>query len=289
MHPRQHALASPDKPAVMMVETGDSLSYAELDRQADKGAQALRRLGVANGDAVAIWLTNVLDYFGVYWAAQRTGCHIVPISTALTAEEAAYILQDAGARLLVLGADVRAGPEFASASPPPLLRHTLTLGGPVAALPRWEDVVASEPAIPIADELAGFHMVYSSGTTGRPKGVRQALTGGPADAPHPLAERLRDSYGLGDETVFLSPAPLYHTAPLVYSTSVHRMGGTVLLMRRFDPEGALAAIARYKVTATQMVPTMFTRLLRLPEATREAYDMSRSRWWSTRPPRALSR
>lgn len=274
MHPRVHAKRAPECAAVIMAETGETWSYAELETRANRGAHLLRRLGVRNGEAVAIWLPNMPGYFEVYWAAQRAGLFIVPISTALTAEEAAYILNDSGSKLLVTNDDIGAISELLGGDLPTGVSKVLTLGPTILGVERWEDAVECESPMPIADEQAGYHMVYSSGTTGRPKGVHIALTGGPATEPHQLADRLEEQYHLGPTSVLLSPAPLYHTAPLAYSTMAQRLGATVVILRKFDPEAALAAINRYKVSFTQMVPTMFIRLLRLPDEVRARYDLS---------------
>ena len=117
-------------------------------------------------------------------------------------------------------------------------------------------------------------MVYASGTTGRPKGIRLPLSGGPAEAPHMLADRISGRYGVGEESVLLSPAPLYHTAPLAYGMAAHRLGATLVVMERFDAEEVLRLIERHRVTFMQMVPTMFIRLLALPEETRNRYDLA---------------
>lgn len=274
MHPRHYALRYPERAAAIQADTGETLTYGELEARANQGAHALRRLGVSNGDVVAVWLPNTIDFFEAYWAAQRAGVYIVPISTALTADEAAYILADSGAKLLVTNPMVRAAVKLVSEHRLPGLRQVLTMGEPIGTLLQWRHVISREVATSPADERAGFHMVYSSGTTGRPKGVRLPLTGGPVTEPHMLANRSRTLYGVDESTIYLSPAPLYHAAPLAFTTSTHRLGGTVVVMRKFDPEATLAAIAQYRVTVTQMVPTMFVRLLHLSDATRAQYDLS---------------
>jgi len=276
MHPRFHAVKTPSKPAAIMSDTGETLTYGDLDRAADQGAQFFRGRGIMNGDTVAVWLPNTLRYFEFYWAAQRAGLYITPISTALTAEEAAYILADCGARLLIISGRVAQAGIFLARhrGQTPALDHIVWADEPVPNAVSWHEALAACPATPIADEQAGYHMVYSSGTTGRPKGIRLPLTGGPATAEHPLAVRQRDSYGAGEHSVYLSPAPLYHTAPLAGTTGTHRLGGTAIVMPKFDAEAALAAIARYHVDFVQMVPTMFIRLLRLPAETKDRYDLS---------------
>jgi acyl-CoA synthetase (AMP-forming)/AMP-acid ligase II len=276
MHPRFHAREKPDKPAVIRAETGEALSYATLEARANQGAHLLRALGIHNGDTIAIWLPNCLAYYEIYWAAQRAGVYITPLSTALTATEAGYILADSGSKLLFTSARVKSAAALLQQRRElaPGLVHVLMADQKLEDFDNWESRIVSFPATPIADEQAGFHLVYSSGTTGRPKGIRIPLTGGPATAAHMLAERQRERYGIGEHTVYLSPAPLYHTAPLAVTTAAQRLGATIVLMEKFEPLAALAAIGRYRVTFTQMVPTMFIRLLRLPEEQRMAYDLS---------------
>ena len=262
-HPRIHAAAHPDKPAVMMTDGSAGLTYGELEIRANQGAHLLRSLGVARGDTIAYWLPNVPAVFEVYWAGQRAGVYITPIGTSLTGAEAGYIVENSGAKLLV-----------ASPGIPGLGDLATPAGITVLTLEQWRDALAEQPSTPIADEAPGFHMVYSSGTTGRPKGIRLPLPAGGVTDLHFLAEMSQRNWGTGPDTVYLSPAPLYHTAPLAYTTSCHRLGGTVLVMPKFDPEAALAAIEAHRVTITQMVPTMFVRLLKLPEAVRRRYDVS---------------
>jgi acyl-CoA synthetase (AMP-forming)/AMP-acid ligase II len=262
-HPRLHAQANPGKVAVTMSDGSATLTYGELEDLANRGAHFLRSLGLKRGDTMAYWLANRIDVFGIYWAAQRCGLYITPISAKLGREEAEFIFANSGARLMVID------PETAG-----LERLENAETGEQLTLAQWNAAVAGMPATPVDDESPGFHMVYSSGTTGKPKGVRLPLPEGAVTAPHMLAEMLAASYGAGPETVYLSPAPLYHTAPLAYTTSVLRLGGTVVIMPKFDPEALLAAVERYRVTTVQMVPTMFIRLLRLPEDIRSKYDLS---------------
>lgn len=189
--------------------------------------------------------------------------YITPIATALTASEAGYIVGNSGTKLLVASPEV---PGFAEFMAPQ--------GVTVLTLAQWREALSIQPSTPIADEAPGFHMVYSSGTTGRPKGIRLPLPEGSVTALHFLAELSQRNWGTGPDTIYLSPAPLYHTAPIAYTTSCHRLGGTVLVMPKFDPESALAAIELHGVTITQMVPTMFVRLLKLPADVRTSYDVS---------------
>ena len=262
-HPRIHAATNPGKAAVIMSDGSATLTYGELEDRANRGAHLLRGRGIVRGETVAYWLTNDPGVFEVYWAAQRCGLYITPIATGLTGEEASYIVANSGARLVVVNPEI-AG--LATLAVPP--------GVEMLTLADWRRLCADLPATPIADESPGYHMVYSSGTTGRPKGVRLPLPQGEVTELSQLAAKARDGYGLGQESVYLSPAPLYHTAPLVFTTNCHRLGATVVQMPKFDPEAALAAIERYRVSITQMVPTMFVRMLKLPDAVRTRFDLS---------------
>lgn len=179
MHPRIHAAEAPGRPAAILAETGQTLCYGDLEERANRGAHLFRSLGIASGDAIVIWLPNLLEYFEVYWAAQRAGLYIAPIPTAMTADEAGYILADSGAKLLVTSGDVQAAAAVAAASPRGLAT-IVTAGAPLQGCRSWAERIAGLPTEPIADESAGFHLVYSSGTTGRPKGIRLPLSGGHA-------------------------------------------------------------------------------------------------------------
>lgn len=276
VHPRHHAARTPDKPATILSSTGEVRTFAELEILANRGAHLLRAFGLKTDDTIALMIDNTLAYFDLYWSAQRAGLHIVPVATRLTASEVSYILANSGAAVFVCGA--RFAPIAAAiANGPhavPSVRHILSVDGTIDGVPGWYDEISGYPATPIADERAGGMMVYSSGTTGRPKGLRTPLADVPADAPSIVAEQWAAPFGIDDQSVYLTPAPLYHTAPLGWSTAVHCRGATVVLMPRFDAEAFLAAVERYGVTHTQMVPTMFVRLLRLPEAKRLSYDLA---------------
>ena len=170
-HPRIHAASFADKPAAIMADTGETLTYGELEKRSNQAAHLFRRLGLKAGDTVAFWLPNRPEVFEVYWAGQRAGLYITPLSTALTEEEAAYILENSGAKVLVGAAAVKAFPALVAGPRPAGLETIYTIGERISGLEDWHEAIASEPTTPIADESAGFHMVYSSGTTGRPKGV----------------------------------------------------------------------------------------------------------------------
>ncbi|MES2058348.1 MAG: acyl-CoA synthetase [Pseudomonadota bacterium] len=270
MHPSIHGAATPDKAALIVAETGETISFAELDRRSNRAAHLFRARGLAIGDTIALFLDNIPEFYDIAWGAQRSGLFYVCISSKLTAPEVDYILRDSGAKLLIASAaqgDVAEKLDLAGCI-------GLAIGG-VAGWEDWTAAVAAMPDTPVADERAGADMLYSSGTTGRPKGVRVALPEDPGIAtPNVLAMLAQALYGLGPDTIYLSPAPLYHAAPLRWSMTAMRLGGTVVMMRHFTPETALAAIERYGVTASQWVPTHFVRMLKLDEAARTRHDLS---------------
>ena len=273
MHPSVHGAETPDKPALIVAETGETVSFAELDKRSNRASQLFRALGLKAGDTVALFVENMPEFFDIVWGAQRSGLFFVCISTKLTAPEAAYIVRDSGAKLLVASFGLVAVAAQLTGD----LGDTrlFALGGDIPGWTRWEEAAGAMPETPIADERAGVDMLYSSGTTGRPKGVRVALPEDPnIAAPSVLAMLARGLYGIGPDTIYLSPAPLYHAAPLRWSMTVHRLGGTVVMMQRFDPVAALEAIERYKVTASQWVSTHFVRMLKLSEAERGRHDLS---------------
>jgi len=267
MHPSVHAQTQPDKLAVIMAGSGETISYGELDRRSNQVAQLLRSRGIGVGETIAICLENHPWYFALTWGAQRSGVHYVCVSSRLTAPEIAYILGDSGARLL-FGSDYLAETldEVATLAPDvPQLRF----GGEAEA------ALATMPDTPIADERAGVDMLYSSGTTGRPKGVKIPLPQDPAIAQtNALVMLTMGAFGITGDTIYLSPAPLYHAAPLRWSMTMHKLGGTVVVMEKFDPEHALQLIERYRITDSQFVPTHFVRMLKLPQETRAKYDVS---------------
>ena len=272
-HPSHHALTNPDKPAVIVGSSGAVVTYRMLDQYSNQGAQLFRELGLKRGDAIALLLDNGPFFHAICFAAQRAGLFYTPMSTRLSPAEAEYIIADCGAKALIISATL-APLALQLRTRAPGVEHFYAVGGDVAGYRSWNDAIARQPLVPIADQSAGRDMLYSSGTTGRPKGVKVALTDDAFDATTPFLQTTATLYGFGSDTVYLSPAPLYHAAPLRFSMSIMRQGGTVVLMEKFDAEGALALIQRHRVTHSQWVPSMFVRFLKLPEATRRTYDVT---------------
>jgi long-chain acyl-CoA synthetase len=268
MHPRDHIGST--RPALIMAGSAEAVSFAELDAGANAAAHLFRSRGLAAGDRVAIWLENSPLYLEIAWAAHNAGLLYVPVSTRLTVEEAAYIVRDSGAALVVGSASLDHQGLAAELDQGVAL---FVSGGPST----YEAAVAAQPTYPIPDEIRGAAMVYSSGTTGRPKGVTPRLDPVGVDVPPAVTEMLLRLYTFGTDTIYLSTAPMYHTAPLKFCMSVQQAGGTVVMMEKFDAAASLRAIEKYRVTHSQWVPTMFVRLLQLGEDER-GFDNSSHRF-----------
>ena len=274
MWPGLHARERPDSPAFVMHEHRTSISFRELDARSNRLAQLLWDRGLRFGDHIAIFMENNERYLEVAWAAQRSGLYFTPINFHFTTEEAAYIVGNCDARALVTSSALA---DVASALVPLLPEHVATrlvVGGALDGYAPYEDAVAAYPAEPLAEELEGHAMMYSSGTTGRPKGIRYQLERKPVGNPDIGLSGFAALYGIDPATVYLSPAPLYHSAPLQFCIAVNRFGGTNVILEHFDPEECLAAIEQHRITHAQFVPTMFVRMLKLPAEVRAKYDVS---------------
>lgn len=270
----EHAARHPDKAAVIIAETGEEVTYAELVGRSKRLAQLFRAKGIGIGGHIAILLDNHPRYFEVVWAALRAGIYFTPINWHLGADEAAYIVRDCGAQALVTSARFAElmGDMKDVVGPLPL---RLAVDGAIDGFESYEEALAEQASEPVADETEGAWMFYSSGTTGRPKGILQALPGTPlGDTELGLVQLMRHVYGFSDDARYLCPAPLYHAAPTGWSTSTQRLGGTVVLMERFDALEALRFIEQYRITQAQFVPTHFVRMLKLPADERDCFDLS---------------
>ena len=273
MYPGQHARETPEKPAVVMAGTGETVTYRQLDERSIRLARVWRDAGLQRGSHVALVADNHPRYFEVYWAAIRSGLYLTAVNRYLSADEAAYIVNDCGAEAIVVSSAVS---QLAQDLVPLLdgcpLRHAF--GGPVEGYESYEDAVAAVTADPLDDQPVGATMLYSSGTTGRPKGIKRPLPERQIDEPDPTGRGVSGAFGMSADTVYLSPAPLYHAAPLAFTAGVQALGGTVVVMEKFDPVDCLAAIEHHQVTAAQFVPTMFVRMLKLDPEVRARYDLS---------------
>lgn len=271
MYPGAHAPHFPDKPAVVVLGSGRTLTYGDLERRSAALARAFHDLGLRPGSVVALLSDNQPEAFEVYWAAIRSGLYVTAVNHHLTAEEAAYIVTDCDAEVVVASAGVGAlAAEVAGLTD---VAHRLAFGGEVAGHASYDEVVAGAGE-PLSEMPRGADMLYSSGTTGRPKGIKSALLPITVHEPDMVVGLIGTKFGMGPDTVYLSAAPIYHAAPLRWCGSVHAFGGTVVMAERFDAETVLAAIEEHGVTIAQFVPTMFVRLLQLPEDVRARYDHS---------------
>ncbi len=272
MYPGTHAKSQPDKPAVIQASTGKVLTYRTLDERSNKLAHLLYDEGLRPGDHLALLLENHLTYVEVIWACLRSGLYITPINRHLSASEAAYIVDNCDARVLIASHALEQSAELGKLSPRCSLK--LSIGGPVTGFTDYETAIASKPTQPLAEQPLGAMMLYSSGTTGKPKGILRPLFDQSVEKGSPNLQFLTDLFHFNTETVYLSPAPLYHGAPIGYINAVLQSGGTAIMMDKFDAEGALELIQRHHVTHSQWVPAMFIKLLKLPEEIRGKYDVS---------------
>ncbi len=273
MYPGVHAQTTPHKAAYIMAGSGETVTYRQLDERSNRCAQLFRSLGLRLGDSIAFCLENHPRFFEIAWAAQRSGLYYTPISSRLTAPEVEYIVNDCGAKVFLTSAykrDVAA----ALAGRLPGVHTRLLLDGQLSGYEPYEDSVARQSPEPVSDQREGQDMLYSSGTTGRPKGVKFPLPGHAPGTPPPLLMLMQFLYGASAEAMYLSPAPLYHAAPMRFCMGIHRLGGTTVIMEKFDALEALRLIERYRITHSQWVPTMFIRMLKLPEEERRRFDVS---------------
>jgi acyl-CoA synthetase (AMP-forming)/AMP-acid ligase II len=272
-HPAAFARKNPDKPAIIMAESGQIISFAELDRLSNQVAQLLRANGVGIGDKIAICLDNHPMYLVLAWGAQRAGTFMTTVPYRLTAPEIAYILEDSGAKTLFSSQKLGALMDDVAALIPGV--RQFRYGGEGAL--DLDAALGATPTTPIADERGGTDLLYSSGTTGKPKAVDVGLPEDPAvDARHWIGDMI-EGFGASEDSVYLSPAPMYHAAPIRWSMAFNRIGATVVVMEHFDAEFALQLIEKYKITDSQWVPTHFVRLLELPAEVKAKYDLSSHR------------
>lgn len=277
MYPGTHARSTPGRAAVVMAGSGRTLTFAELEDRSARVANIFRGAGLVPGDAVALVSDNTPEAFEVYWGALRAGLYITAVNSHLTAAEVAFIVNDCGAAALVVSGRLRDLPRELRTQAPEV-RIALAYGTWVEGYDDYEQAVVAASAVVPPDQPCGADILYTSGTTGQPKGIRQVLPRRQIDEPgDPVVTMSQAHFGFGPETVYLSPAPVYHAAPLRFSAAVQALGGTVVMMERFDAVDALAAVEKYRVTHSQWVPTMFVRLLKLAGDVRDRFDLSSHR------------
>ena len=273
MHPGVLAEKYPDKPAYVISSSGHTVTYKQLDETSNQGAQLFRKLGLKRGDHIAILLENHERFLQICLAALRSGIYFTAISYRLQEAEVEYIVNDCGAKVFITSKD-RGSVVEKLVGKMPNIECSYMLDGVIAGFECWEDVVAEMPIVKIDDESTGASMLYSSGTTGMPKGVLKPLPEGEFAADDGSPNLFAMLYGATEESIYLSPAPLYHAAPLTFTMGFLLGGTTCIIMPHFEAEASLEAIAKYKVTHSQWVPTMFIRMLKLDEKVRKSYDVS---------------
>jgi long-chain acyl-CoA synthetase len=275
MYPGLYAATTPDKPAIVMGSSGQVITYRELDDASARLAQLLYAQGMRPGDSLSLLAENHPRYYEVYWAALRAGLYLTAVNRYLSPEEAAYLVNDSGSTVFITTQAMAPTAEgMLDLLPDCPLR--LMMDGVEPGYQSYEGMVAQCPAEPLADQPRGDVMLYSSGTTGRPKGIRRPLKGKQIDDPSQLgvSSLERMMLGMSEDSIYLCPAPLYHAAGLQWSAGAHEMGATLVVMEKFDEEQLLALVERQLVTHVQVVPTMLIRMLKLPDEVRLTYDLS---------------
>jgi long-chain acyl-CoA synthetase len=275
LFPGVHAKTQPEKPAVVMGGSGETVTYRQLDERSARLAQYFFSQGLRPGDKVALMSENHPRFYEVYWAALRSGLYLTTINRYLAPDEAAYLVNDSGSLILVTTAHMS---ETATAMLDliPGCPVRLMMDGLEPGFRSYEETIAVYPPLPLANQPRGDVMLYSSGTTGRPKGIERPLRGTQIDDPERkgIYTILTALLGMSGDSTYLCPAPLYHSAGLQWSAGTHELGGTVVVMEKFDAEDFLALIGREGVTHTQVVPTMMVRIMKLPPERRTTYDLS---------------
>lgn len=273
MFPGDVAATNPDRLAIVTPATGDELTYGELDERANRLANLFRSLGLEVGDHVAICAENQIRFLELAWGAHYAGLIYTFASTRLTPEELAYIVDDCGARVYI-GTAATHDVSAAIVPDTPNVEARFLVGAEDEHHRHYEAAIAEQPPEPEPDRTAGVDMLYSSGTTGKPKGIVTRLSNKPLDAPLAVTSLCQLLFGFDENTRYLSPAPMYHAAPLRYSMAVQQVGGLHVMMHHFEAEEALRLMQDLQLTHSQMVPTMFLRMLKLPEDVRNRYDVS---------------
>jgi fatty-acyl-CoA synthase len=262
-----------DRPAVVMTSSGAVRTWHELNVRSVQLANLWRSRGLKEGDHVALLMDNVLEFPEVCWAAERSGLYYTPINSHLKSEEVAYIVNNSRSRSLVCSENL-ASTALAALSSTPLVESVFCVGAPVDGCEMYEEALITQSPEPNFTEIAGQTMLYSSGTTGIPKGVWRPLSGRHPAEVTGIGLAMQFIWGGDPAMRYLSPAPLYHSAPMSFLLATHRLGGTVYVMERFEATAALRALEEFSITHSQWVPTMMSRMVALPAHVRESFDLS---------------
>ncbi|MDE2365205.1 MAG: AMP-binding protein [Hyphomicrobiales bacterium] len=275
MYPGVYASKLADQPAIVMAASGETIAFGELEARENRLAHLFRARGLGRLDHVAIFMENNARYVECCGASERSGLYYTCINSFLTPEELAYIVNNCEARILITS-QAKREVALAALKDCPRVELCIVVDGPGEGerIVNLEDATKGFPATPIADERLGTAMLYSSGTTGRPKGILRPLPDQPPTQRLPLFDFLDKLWGYREGMIYLSPAPLYHSAPQAAVNLAIAKGAKVVIMERFDPEHYLQLVEKYRITHSQLVPTMFSRMLKLPADVRKKYDLS---------------
>lgn len=271
-YPTYFSETTPDKIAFQMLGSGETVSFRQLEERSNQAARLFRLCGAKTGDHIVILMENNRQFIEVCFGADRSGLYYTALNTHLLAHEIEYIARDCGAKIFITS------PKFAELAAQIKdrldIQNWFMTDSAAGGFKNWDEVAGSQSPLPIADESQGLDMLYSSGTTGRPKGIQWSLLNQRPGERTMLIDLLRGLYQYNEDARYLSPAPLYHAAPMRHSMTVIKGGGTAFIMERFDAEAALKAIEKHRITHSQWVPTMFVRMLKLPEVLTRSYDLS---------------
>jgi long-chain acyl-CoA synthetase len=275
MYPGDHAITQADRPALIMAQTGESLTYGELESRTNRLAHFLRARGLRRLDHYAIFMENNARYIECCGAGERTGLYYTCVNSYLTPDELVYILNNSESKMLITS-EAKRDVAAEALQNCPNIEHCLVVDGKGdgGRFHNLDQATAAYSIRPVNDESLGRAMLYSSGTTGRPKGVLRPLWEEPPSWQHPMTDFVRQLWQYRAGMIYLSPAPLYHAQPQLGVNLTIRTGGTAIIMERFDPQWFLELVQTYKVTHSHLVPTMFSRMLKLPEAVRHRYELS---------------
>ena len=274
MYPGTYAKSAPDRPAIIMGTTGHTVTYRQLHERSNQFSRYLRSIVLAEDEVVAIFMTNSPHYHEVAWGTRQIGRYFTPVNTHLTLDEVVHIVNDSGATVIVANGGTADVARQLTPDVVPNVRHRLVVECELQGWTPYDEAVGQQAATTLGDETEGEILQYSSGTTGKPKGIRRRLPMVAMTTEVDATVSFLRAIGFQEGNTYLSPAPLYHSAPIYWTMATHRLGGTAVVMEKFDPEGALALIEKYRVTHTNMVPTMFVRMLKLDEEVRRRYDHS---------------
>ena len=275
MYTGKHAHLRPLQPAFIMANSGESVSYAELEARTNRLSHLFRKRGLKRLDHYAIYMENNSRYLEACGAGEKAGLYFTCVNSYLTAVELAYIVNNSESRILITSlARLDVAREALKACPRIELCIVADGTGESDHIVGLNEVTAPFPKTPIEDACIGAAMLYSSGTTGRPKGILRPPPDQPPSQQSPLFDFLQKLWRYREGMIYLSPAPLYHAAPQAAVNLAIRMGATVIIMENFDPQRYLELVEKWGVTHSQLVPTMFSRMLKLPEEVRSRHDLS---------------